>query len=71
MLEMGPRNVIVKARNRGYYLASGEHRAFVPAFQVQAVDTTAAGDAFNGALATEGSVAIVVIQNILSVVCDV
>jgi ribokinase len=32
-------------------VSTGERRTRVPAFCVQAVDTTAAGDAFNGGLA--------------------
>ena len=51
LLALGPHNVIIKAGKRGYYLASQEHHEFVSAFQVQALDTTAAGDAYNGAFA--------------------
>jgi ribokinase len=53
LLESGSRNVLLKLGERGCYvaLASGE-RAHVPAYRVKAVDTTAAGDAFNGAFAS-------------------
>jgi len=49
----GPRNVVLKLGNRGCFVAlSDETRQFIPAHRVQAVDTTAAGDAFNGAFAS-------------------
>jgi ribokinase len=49
---MGPKNAIVKLGERGAYLALEDGtRTAVPAFQVKAVDTTAAGDCFNGAFA--------------------
>jgi ribokinase len=52
LLKMGPKNVVVKLGERGAYLALEDGtRAAVPAFQVKAVDTTAAGDCFNGAFA--------------------
>lgn len=52
LLSMGPKNVVVKLGERGAYLALEDGtRAAVPAFQVKAVDTTAAGDCFNGAFA--------------------
>lgn len=52
LLERGSRNVILKLGARGCYLAlSDGTRQLLPAFPVKAVDTTAAGDAFNGALA--------------------
>lgn len=49
---LGSRNVIVTMGKRGGYFLSehGPGRSF-PAYTVNAVDTTAAGDAFNGALA--------------------
>ncbi len=52
LLRSGSRNVILKLGSRGCYvaLASGV-RQLLPAYSVKAVDTTAAGDAFNGALA--------------------
>lgn len=51
LLRRGPRKVIVKMGAAGALLVepSGEH--FWPARRVRAVDTTAAGDAFNGAFA--------------------
>lgn len=52
LLDRGSRNVILKLGDRGCYLAlSGGTRQLLPAYPVEAVDTTAAGDAFNGAFA--------------------
>ncbi|MBU6401441.1 MAG: ribokinase [Verrucomicrobia bacterium] len=47
----GPKNVIVKLGGRGALLVSPDRTRHWPAFPVKAVDTTAAGDAFNGAFA--------------------
>jgi ribokinase len=53
LLKQGCRNVILKLGERGCYVALGNgERTLVPAYRVKAVDTTAAGDAFNGAFAT-------------------
>lgn len=51
--EAGARNVIVKAGVRGAYLVSADHPVglHVPGFSVKAIDTTAAGDSFNGGFA--------------------
>ena len=43
--------MIIKLGAQGAYWSDGVEGAFCPAFQVEAVDTVAAGDAFNGALA--------------------
>lgn len=52
LLRLGCRNVLLKLGSRGCYLALADGtRKHVPAYKVRAVDTTAAGDAFNGALA--------------------
>jgi ribokinase len=52
LLATGARNVILKLGSRGVYL-SGQDVAptYVDAYNVKAVDTTAAGDAFNGGFA--------------------
>lgn len=51
LLGMGVRQVVIKAGRQGAWLVrEGESRLF-PGFQVQAVDTTAAGDSFNAGLA--------------------
>lgn len=49
--QQGVGTVIVKLGDRGVFCATQEEAFFVPAFPVQAVDTVAAGDAFNGAMA--------------------
>jgi ribokinase len=47
----GPRTVVLTLGERGSFVSSEEHRGLVPAFPVEAVDTTAAGDVHCGALA--------------------
>lgn len=53
LLERGVQNVVIKLGGRGAYLqhAAEASGIFMPAFQVTAIDTVAAGDAFNGGLA--------------------
>jgi ribokinase len=51
MLKAGTETVLVTLGPRGVLWATREGQETVPAFSVQAVDTTAAGDAFNGGLA--------------------
>lgn len=47
----GVRTAIATLGAKGVVCATEEEQFFVPAFEVEAVDTVAAGDAFNGALA--------------------
>ena len=49
--QRGVGTAIVKLGDRGVVCATAEETFFVPAFPVHAVDTVAAGDAFNGGLA--------------------
>lgn len=52
LLRDGCRNVLLKLGSRGCYVAlSSGLRRMLPAYSVRAIDTTAAGDAFNGAFA--------------------
>jgi ribokinase len=53
LLTKGCRSVLLKLGRRGAYLATSEKPGqLIPAFEVTAVDSTAAGDAFNGSFAT-------------------
>lgn len=47
----GAKIAIIKLGRHGVFCAADKESFFLPAFPVKAVDTTAAGDAFNGALA--------------------
>ncbi len=51
LLEQGVGAVVVKLGSQGAYFAGQDARGMVPPFKVDAVDSVAAGDAFNGALA--------------------
>jgi ribokinase len=51
LLAQGPEGVLLKMGARGAYLATGGLEEQLDAIEVKAVDTTAAGDAFNGAFA--------------------
>jgi len=52
LLALGPQQVILKLGAQGAFLEDGERARHFPARSVKAKDTTAAGDCFNGALAT-------------------
>jgi len=49
--ERGVESVIITLGEKGAFLSAADHVSLIPGRSVEAVDTTAAGDAFNGALA--------------------
>ena len=51
LLDKGAGSAVVKLGAQGAFWANGDRSGEVPPFAVRAVDTVAAGDAFNGALA--------------------
>jgi ribokinase len=51
LLQLGPKQIILKLGEKGAWLADGRQSRHFPTHKVTAVDATAAGDTFNGALA--------------------
>ena len=51
LLERGVDTAVIKLGAQGVYYQSSSDSGFVPPFRVNAIDTVAAGDAFNGGLA--------------------
>ncbi len=51
LMELGPRTVILKLGREGCFIKQPEWEEQVAGFPVDAIDTTAAGDTFNAALA--------------------
>lgn len=52
LLAKGVKHVIITLGKRGAFYMDSERSLFVPSFHVKAVDTTGAGDAFNGGFCT-------------------
>jgi ribokinase len=52
LLEMGVKNVVITLGPKGLFFKSRSEELWMDAFRVNVLDTTAAGDAFLGALAT-------------------
>ncbi len=50
LVAKGVKNVVITLGSKGAYVLSEDFRGVIPANQVKAVDTTGAGDTFNGAL---------------------
>ena len=50
LLDKGVENVLITLGGRGVYLRTAEGSEIIPAYRVAALDTTGAGDAFNGGL---------------------
>ena len=51
--DKGVQNVVITLGSRGVYVNEDGKSEIVPAYKVNAIDTTGAGDAFNGGLLTE------------------
>jgi ribokinase len=52
LMRKGVKNVLITMGSRGLLARAGGEERFIPCRKVEAVDTTGAGDAFSGALAT-------------------
>ena len=52
LLDMGVKNVIITRGVEGVYYTDGKTEITVPAIKMKAIETTGAGDAFNGGFAT-------------------
>lgn len=50
--DKGVKNVLITLGDRGVYVNTKDKKAMIPAYKVNAIDTTGAGDAFNGGFLT-------------------
>ena len=64
LLDKGIKNVIITMGSNGVFFMSEKQKAHIKAEKVKALDTTAAGDTFNGALATAFSFDVDIIKSI-------
>ena len=64
LLDKGIKNVIITMGSNGVFFMSEKQMAHIKAEKVKALDTTAAGDTFNGALATAFSFDVDIIKSI-------
>jgi len=51
-LKKGVKNVIITMGEKGSFVTDGKEKRMIPIFKVHAVDTTGAGDAYNGGFVT-------------------
>lgn len=52
LLKKGVKNVVITLGKGGVFYTNGKEKLLIPSIKVDAVDTTGAGDAFNGGFAT-------------------
>ena len=48
MIKLGIKNVIITLGEKGLFYSNGKKEIYIKASKVKAIDTTGAGDAFNG-----------------------
>ena len=48
LIKMGIKNVIITLGEKGVFYSNGKDEIYIKARKVKAIDTTGAGDAFNG-----------------------
>lgn len=51
LFDKGIKNVVITLGKTGVYIKTANHERLIPSFSVKAIDTTGAGDSFNGCLA--------------------